>query len=333
MMKRIFAGLFTVLTIASLALVPSVSTHAEEEKKEETSQSALQISPSGARLNLSAGETLEGKAAHCPKGDDGCSVTVKNIGSAPIRFRTYASPYAVNGENNELSFAEEASNSHTQLYKWITVKNEAGEWVKEAEFAVPADGSKTIQYRIQVPEDLPGGSQYGVLWAQIINNEESGGIETVGQIGAVLTARSSEGVIETSDITDMDFTKFATSGPLKATAKIKNTGNVDYAVHYYYTAKTIFGKEIWKNGDDKFKAAYPDTTYTIEETWENPPFMGIFQVEWRVEAAGNVQKQTALVIIMPVIVMIVMFLLLTVVVVWIIIICRKRKERKARKLV
>ena len=81
-----------------------------------------------------------------------------------------------------------------------------------------------------------------------------------------------------------------------------------------------------------FIAAYADTTYHINVEWEETPFLGIFQVEWKVVAADSEQIQTAVVVIMPVIVIVVVVLLLTVIIIWIIIIIRKSKERKARKL-
>lgn len=332
-MRKTLLNLMIGLALISGVVAPAGLAFAEEEQP--TSQNAIQVTPSGARLTLSKGDLLEGHAEHCPKGDDGCSITITNIGSAPIRFRIYMSPYVVSGSENELSFAEENATSYTQLYKWITVKNSDGEWVREAEFAAEPNASQTVQYRIEVPEDLPGGSQYAVIWAQIINSGTSEGIETVGQIGAVLTARSTEDVIETAEISDVDLTTFTFGDPLKASATVKNTGNVDFAARYYYSAKTFFGKELFNNGQDDFVAAYPDTTYQINFEWpkDKMPFLGIFQVEWKIIAADKEEVRTSIVVVMPIIVIIVMILLLTVIIVWIIIISRKRKERKARKLV
>lgn len=329
-MRKLLTGLFVSLLLAAGAVVPGGMVYAEEEGS--GSRNALEITPSGARLTLSPGETLEGKAEHCPRGDDGCSITVKNIGTGTTRFRVYTSPYVVSGEDNELSFAEEASTTYTQLSRWITVQNADGEFVKEAEFRAAPGESTTIQYRINVPDDIPGGSQYAVIWAQIVNEGESSGIETVGQIGAVLTGRSTENTVETAEISEYDFTKFSFNGPLHAQATVKNTGNTDFAIKYYYTAKTLFGKEIPSLTKSDFIAAYPDTTYHVNLDIEETPFMGIFQVEWKVTAADQEEVHSAVVMIMPVVVIVVVILLLTVIVVWIIIIIRKRKERKARKL-
>lgn len=328
-MKKVTLSIVAGLLLLGSMILPVQSTYAAEDEGE--SRSALEITPSGARLTFEPGETLEGNATHCPAGDSGCSITVRNIGTGPVNFRVYISPYVVSGEANELSFSEEASTSYTQLSRWITVENNDGEYVKEATFHLDKDASRKVNYRIEVPEDIPGGSQYAVVWAQIMNDGTGSGIETVGQIGAVLTGRSTQDSHETAEIKEYDFTKFTFNGPLHASATVENTGNVDFAVKYYYTAKTFFGKELYKKED--FVAAYPGTTYHVNLDWEDTPFLGIFQVEWKVVAADQERAETAVVIIMPIIVIIVMILLLTVIIIWIIIISRKRKERKARKLV
>lgn len=330
-MSKKIAKLIIAVAMLAGAFVPTGGAWAEEGG----SSSALELSPSGTRLTLSPGDVLEGKADHCPKeNDDGCAITVKNIGTAPVRYRVYTSPYAVKGENNELSFSEEASTTYTQLSRWIDVKNAEGNFEKEAVFTVQPGETQTVHYRVTVPDDIPGGSQYAVIWAQLMGDEsnEGGGIETVGQVGAVLTGRSTEDIRETAVISEYDFTKFAFSGPLHAQATIQNTGNVDFAAKYTYTAKTIFGKELYTSGE-QIVAAYPDTTYHVNFDWEEAPFLGIFHVEWKVVAADVNQTESHIVVIMPIIVMIVMVLLLTVMIIWIIIISRKRKERKARKLV
>lgn len=324
-----------ILALAMLvgAVLSAPAVFAEDGENTATSSSALELTPSGTRLVLSPGEVLEGKADHCPReNEDGCAITVKNIGTDTVKYRVYASPYAVKGENNELSFSEEASTTYTQLSRWISIKDANGDFVKEAEFTVAPGETQTVHYRVTIPEEIPGGSQYAVIWAQIMGDDsESGGIETIGQVGAVLTGRSTENIVETATIHEYDFTRFAFSGPLHAMATVENTGNVDFAIKHTYTARTIFGKELYSS--EEMTAAYPGTTYHINFDWEEAPFMGIFHVEWKVIAADTERIESHIVVIMPIIVMIVMVLLLTVMIIWIIIIVRKRKERKARKLV
>lgn len=251
-MKKTLISLVAGLAVLGGVLLPSKVAWAEEASAE--SRSALEVTPSGAKLTLTAGETLEGNAANCPVGADGCAINVKNIGTGRVRFRVYMTPYVVKGEENELSFADDDNSPRAQLVKWVTVQNTDGEYVTETEFAAEPGETVKIPYRVVVPEEMLAGSQYAVIWAQIINDGTSGGIETVGQVGAVLSARSSEGILETAEISEYDFTKFTFGGALHASATVTNTGNVDFPINYTYTAKTLFGKELYKKED--FTATY-----------------------------------------------------------------------------
>ena len=147
----------------------------------------------------------------------------------------------------------------------------------------------------------------------------------------VVKARSTGDTRESADITEYNLQRFAFGGNLTASATVTNTGNTDFVAYYDYTAKTLFGKEIYTDSGDV--SAFPDTTYHINIDWQDIPFLGIFQVNFRVSAAGTVTEESHIVVVMPVFIMVLLILLLTVIIVWIIIIIRKRQERKARKLV
>ncbi len=329
-MKKVISAIVAgIMVIASAVALPQVA-HAEEEEIPET---WLQLSPTAVTVTLMGGDVLEGNSDKCPKDvEGGCVMEVKNIGTKGFRYRVYSSPYVIKGENYELDFSEEASTSYTQISRWITILGEDGVYAKEAEFSIEPGETQTIHYRIDVPEDVPGGAQYAVIWAQTLGGSTTGtGVNAVSQAGMVVSGRTIGNTQQTADVYEYDFDRFALSGPLKAQATIKNTGNTDFDAYYSYSAHTIFGKEI--HLDQGTIATFPDTEYHVNINWENPPLLGIFQVEFRVSGADTVKTETHIVIIMPIFVMILLILLLTVAIVWIIIIIRKRKERKARTLV
>lgn len=313
------------------ALLSVTPTYAEEQT---TPTTWLQVSPTAVTMTIDPGEEVYGDSESCPNTlDAGCAIEVKNSGTDAFTYRIYASPYVVTGENYELSFDANASTSYTQIYRWITFLDSEGNYVNELRMTINPGETQTIYYRIDVPDDLPGGSQYGVIWAQTEKGaaESSTSVQTVSQAGMVISARSSGDTRQEASITDYDFQRFSFGGNLTANATVTNTGNTDFDAYYYYTAKTIFGKEIYSENDSI--AAYPETTYHINVDWQDVPFLGIFQVNFRISAAGNVKEETHVVVVMPVFIMILLILLLTVIIVWIIIIIRKRKERKARTLV
>lgn len=331
-MKKTISMVLAGLMVIAGAVGWPQDVHAEEEAS--TPETWLQLSPTAVNVTLMGGDVLEGKSEKCPANvEGGCVMEVKNIGTKGFRYRVYTSPYVVKGENYELDFSESSSTSYTQISRWITILNDNGEYAKEAEFAIEPGETQTIRYRIEVPEDVPGGAQYAVIWAQTIGADAttSTGVQTISQTGMVISGRTIGNTEQTAEVSDYGFTRFALGGPLQAKATIKNTGNTDFDAYYTYTARTLFGKEI--HSDKGSIATFPDTEYHVDVNWENPPLLGIFQVEFRISGADTVKTETHIVVIMPIFVMVLLILLLTVVIAWIIIIIRKRKERKARTLV
>lgn len=296
--------------------------------------SAIKVSPSGSRLTLKPGEKLEGNHEECTKSlAKGCHIEVSNSGKEDFSYKVYTTPYAVTGSNNDVSFVDkDGNNSYTQIARWIKIIDKDGKPVDEAIFTIKPGETQTVEYQVNIPDDIPGGSQYAVVWAQMLDDgDNSGGIKTLGQVGSVVIGRSSTGSNEVAVFSDVKMDRFAFSGPMTASGHVKNDGNTDFVVNYTYTAKTLFGKEIVS--EKNTIAAYPGNEYDFEYKWENTPFLGIFQVEFNVSGGSEVINEKHLVIIMPLIVLVLLILLLTVLVVWIIIIIRKRKERQVRKLV
>ena len=105
MKKFIVSALVLAGLVLGVVTLPVGTAWAEEEQN--SSPNSLQMSPSGVRLTLVAGETLEGHAANCPKTEEGCAIKVTNTGTEGFRFRVYITPYVVSGEENELTFDEE----------------------------------------------------------------------------------------------------------------------------------------------------------------------------------------------------------------------------------
>ena len=329
MKKFISISLATVMMVAG-AVGLSSPVHAEENSS--VPETYLQISPTTVRITLMGGDTVAGNSERCPNDTENeCVMEVKNIGSKAFSYRVYVTPYVVKGENYDLDFSEAASTSYTQLSRWTTIMDGDGNYAKEAVFSIAPGETQKIHYRIEVPEDIPGGSQYAVIWAQTLGGASSGGVQAISQAGMVISGRSIGNTQQTAEVYDYGFDRFGFSGPLKAQATIKNTGNTDFSAYYTYTARTLFGKEITTIQDTI--GTFPDTEYHINVNWENPPLLGIFLVEFRISGADTVKTETHIVVIMPIFAMILLILLLTVAITWIIIIIRKRKERKARTLV
>ncbi len=331
MKRKILSLALATILVGFGALGMPRQVYADEGNEEDKPTTSLQISPTAVTVTLMGGDVLSGTSERCPKDvEGGCVVQVKNVGTQSFRYRVYASPYVVSGEDYQLDFSESASTSYTQISRWITFKNPEGNYESEAIYTINPGETQVIDYRISVPEDVPGGAQYAVVWAQTLS-EGGSGVQTISQAGMVISGRSIGNTKQTAEILEYGFTRFAVGGSLKANATIKNTGNTDFDAYYYYTARTIFGKELKTLSGSV--STFPDTEYHVNLDWDEPPLMGIFQVEFKVNAADTIRDEKHIVIIMPIFMIVIIILLLTVIIVWTIIIIRKRKERKARTLV
>lgn len=332
-MKKIISLALAAALLFSGVVNSAELAHAEESNDAALMPTNLQVSPTNLTITLAGGDVLSGKSNKCPDAiEAGCAIEVKNIGSEKFRYRVYAAPYSVSGSNYDLSFDKETS--YTQISRWMTFLNQDGEYAKEITQEINPGETQTVYYRINVPEDVPGGAQYAVIFVQTIGGGAGSGasVQTVSQAGVRIIGRSIGNTRLTGEVNNYKFDRFTFGGNLTAEASVKNTGNTDFEAHYYYTARTLFGKEIY--ADDGAIITYPDTEYPVSVNWDKQlPMVGIFTVNFKVVAADAERDETHIVVIMPVFIMILLILLLTIIIVWIIIIIRKRKERKARALV
>lgn len=327
------------LVLASLVVAGATSlnglVYAEDGEEEDSGpRTEIAISPTMSVVTMLGGDVIEKGSDKCPQDlQAGCAVEVKNTGNTQYRFRVHVTPYSVSGENNEVSFDESASNSYSQIARWISFLDDDGNYVDEYIGTLGPGEARTVYYRIDVPEDVPGGAQYAAIWAQTLSNNSGSGtsVQTTGEAGMTIRGRSIGNTNRTGEISDYGFQRFSLGGNLEAHATVKNTGNTDYEIHYDYIARTVFGKELHSESDSI--AAWPGSEYHVTVNWEDTPFLGIFNVEFKVNAADATKSEQHIVVIIPVFIMVLLILLLTVIIIWIIIIIRKRKERKARTLV
>jgi len=333
-MKKLWKGITALaLFVAAGTFILSNPVFAESEEDAGKPRAEISISPTTSVVTMFGGDIIEQGSEKCPKDfKSGCAVEVRNTGNTKYRFRVHVTPYVVSGSDNAVSFDESASNSYTQISRWITFLDDNGNYVDEYIGELNPGEARTVYYRIEVPEDVPGGAQYAAIWAQALTDNNGGtSVQTTGEAGMNLRGRSIGDTRRTGEISNYDFQRFSFGGPLEAHADVKNTGNTDYEIHYEYVARTVFGKEL--HSDAGTIAAWPGSEYQVDVKWEDTPLLGIFNVEFKVSAADANQSESHIVVIMPVFVIILLILLLTVIIIWIIIIIRKRKERKARTLV
>ncbi|MBR2836765.1 hypothetical protein IKE79_00210 [Candidatus Saccharibacteria bacterium] len=270
------------------------------------------------------------------------SFKVTNNGDSRMDFEVYAAPYSYTysetDDEYKLGFSNE--NNYTQITRWITFKDSSGNYVAKPNFSAEPNSSVNIEYRISTPSSIPAGGQYAVLFAHTLSSTTtSSGIKTEASPGLVVYGRASGDTIVSGEISKMNISRtIEQDGESKtiinASAKVKNSGNVDFMAIGKLTVQGLFGQTYYESPDNRGRiSVIPESELTVSEQWDDTPYFGIFRVTWSVTAAGQTEESSQLMLILPPPVLVTMILLLTIVIVWIIIIVRKRKERRSRFMV
>ncbi len=330
-MRKFSLFALTLVLASVFCFSNAVIAEEAEETTEETSASevatSISISPVSKILQLTPNAVYED------------SFKISNNGSSPLKFEVYASPYSYtySEEEDEYQLGFSRESTYTQITRWITFRDVNGEYVANPRFVAEPGSSVEVAYRISTPSSIPAGGQYAVLFAHTLSDETStGGIRTEASPGLIVYGRANGETVISGEVSDLSISKtIKTDNEVKnvinASAKAKNTGNVDFMASGRLKVTGIFGRVYYETqGSQGRVSVIPESELTVSDIWEDTPYFGLFNVTWTVMAAGEEEVISRIVLILPAPVIVVMILLLTIIVIWIIVMVRKRKERRSR---
>lgn len=333
LIQKISVAVLATLMCATFVTTNNVFSEEGENSEQQTIGTSISISPVSKILQLSANSVYED------------TFTVSNNGSSDMRFETYAAPYAYTyseaDDSYQLGFSRE--NTYTQITRWITFRQTDGTYAEKATFVAAPGASVEVAYKISTPESIPAGGQYAVLFAHTLTADTNvSGIKTEASPGLVVYGRAEGETKASSEIRDMkiDTTMMVENQEkqiINASAKVKNTGNVDFMASGRLKVTGIFGQVYYETQGVSAKSRVsiiPEAELPVTDSWDETPFFGLFNVEWTVTGSGGTTETiTRFVAIIPPVVIIVTILLLTIVIIWIIIVLRKRKVRRSKFMV
>ena len=313
MKSPLFRGIAIFISSLSLIAFGFFSTPAIAEEEQGT---VMELNPVSARFALSPGETKER------------TYEVKNTSSEPYSIKVYAKPYSAKGDEYSLDF--ETETTYTQLSRWVSIENADEEYVEEAEFTIEPGETKTIRYRIEVPEDVAGGGQYASLFSEILpnKNNEGSGITTASRGGIILYAVIDGETRSGVKLGDIGVKSLVTAGNIGVYANIENTGNVVLQSSTTITVSSLFGKELYT--DTVISEVLPETTRKVYIEWGNTPFFGLYRLHYLISALGTEAESNQIILVIPTIALIVVVILLVSTIVLIIIYSRKKKENRSK---
>ena len=315
---------------ASFCFMNTVAAEEGESSENSDPGTSISLSPVSKVMDLSSNskynDTLE----------------IKNDGTSNMDIEVYAAPYSyVYSEEDDvykLGFSNE--NNYTQITRWITIKDSGGSWVNKANYTVKPGDTLKVDYRITTPDNIPAGGQYAVIFAHTLSGSTTAsGIKTEASPGMIIYGRSTEGEsIVSAEISDAIVERRVNDESKHenffASAKVKNTGNVDFSAVGVLKVEPIIGGgsyETGSTGNNARISVIPESELVVSDEWEDSPSFGIYKVTWTV-TAGNAEPTIVekIVFVNPVPFIIITILLLTIITIVVIIKVRKRKERSSR---
>lgn len=339
-MKKHIIRLFSVALVILFGFffLPVFDAKADDEVVEETTVAeetpAENIDLTGTRISLKP----TSKILQINSGsvyDETFEVT--NDGGAPLRIEVYAAPYSYVYSNEEdlykLGFNNE--NNFTQISRWITFKDLEGNYVERAEFTIEPGATLVVSFRISTPASIPSGGQYAAIFAHTLSSAISTtGIRTEASPGIVIYGRSTEGeAITSAEISDLNIEQKTVDGKngIFATAKVKNTGNVDFTANGVLKVEPIIGFGSYESPVTNGRMSIiPEAELVVSDAWTEAPGFGIYKATWKVTVGDTEEVIERVVFRISPIVAIITIIVLTIIVISIIMGIRKRKERRSR---
>jgi hypothetical protein len=322
-------AMFGTLSLGALATPAFAEGEEATTTGNELGGTSISISPVSNIISIEGGNTYD------------YSFKVTNGGDGEMKFEVYAAPYSytVSEDDGEYKLGFSQENNYTQITRWITFANNEDKYVEKPVFTAGPNETVEVKYRITTPESIPAGGQYAVLFAHTLSSSEvsGSGIKTEASPGLVIYARAAGETLKTSEIRDLAINKTITNRKketfthINASAKIKNTGNVDITAVGTMTVQGIFGRSYYETpAGTAAISVIPETELTLTDEWEQTPYFGLFNVTWKVVTAGATETITAVILIMPAPIIVLFLILLTFITIGVIIRVKKRSARRAR---
>jgi hypothetical protein len=208
-------------------------------------------------------------------GVDGCTFMIINKSQKDITANISVEPYSIVDENYQISSNE--ATSYAELAKWIKFD--------KTKYAVKGGERLSVSFSINVPEDIPGGGQYAIIYIYAEEEDASGGLGVSGRLGLPIFARIDGETRVEAAVEKTDINGFLLIPPITTTSIVNNTGNVDVISEYRIEVKSLFGKTVYEH--QRNGHIMPGTPRKVELAWDDTPSIGIFKVKQEVTLLIN----------------------------------------------
>lgn len=280
--------------------------------------SSISLSPMIQRVLLTPGETYK------------TSVQVSNMAASTedlyysVSVGAFSESGAADSKDDYGAIDVDTVYSYNQMMEWIKLEKTEG--------IVEPNGVDTIPFSIVVPKDAPAGGQYATIIVQ--NNTPSAGngngnisIKSEIQIASTIYAEVAGETREEGDILENNAPSFLFNGPLEATSRVRNDGNVHTDAKFTLQVWPLFSsEEICTNEEDPATSLImPDSERFHTETCTLPA-VGVFKMKQVVEIFGKTDILEKTIIVCPLWLMLIVAFIVVALIIWLFIRAKNHKK-------
>lgn len=304
-LRKICGGFLLALMIALFGVMP---VSADGEKPDYR----LQISPVRLDLDLEPGTTSTG------------TFEVQNTGLKAYDFVLGVDPYSVTDEN--YSIDSETRTAYTDIVDWITFSPNEGH--------VEPNQNQEITVTVTVPDDVPAGGQYAMIYAEMVRDDEleSTGVAVNHRVALLVFSEVEGNTRREGQVLETKIPTFIFNPPITATSLVENTGNVHATATYTLQVFPLFGdEEVYTNEENPATLTIlPETQRFNSISWDGAPQLGIFRVKQTVTIFDDTQTIEKIVFLCPIWFLFLILLIIFFVIFWLVSRARSRRRPAAR---
>lgn len=275
----------------------------------------LQISPTTLDFDLEPGKTSTDTFA------------VVNTGSKAYDFTIGVTPYNVKDQDYQPDYV--TYTEYNSIVDWIEFSSTEGH-VEPGEKA-------EITVTISVPNDVPSGGQYAMIYAQLVKGEdESSGGESAStsiqqRVGIKIFSEIEGETREEGQILENKIPSILFNPPVIATSLVENTGNVHAKASYVLQVFPLFSdEEVYTNEENPTELyILPETQRFNSISWDSAPQLGIFRVKQTVTIFDETSVTEKIVFLCPIWFLFLVLLIIFFVIFWLV--SRARSRHQAAK--
>lgn len=268
----------------------------------------LQISPVRLDLDLEPGTTSTG------------TFEVQNSGLKAYDFVLGVDPYSVTDEN--YSIDSETRTAYTDIVDWITFSQNEGH--------VEPNQNQEITVTVTVPDDVPAGGQYAMIYAEMVRDDEleSTGVAVNHRVALLVFSEVEGNTRREGQVLETKIPSILFNPPITATSLVENTGNVHATAYYTLQVFPLFGdEEVYTNEENPATLTIlPETQRFNSISWDGAPQLGIFRVRETVTILDDTQTIEKIVFLCPIWFLFLILLIIFFVIFWLVSRARSRKS-------